>query len=97
MKTDTAKQMDRTTITHEGITYTYKAEHGSWHSDPENEAVGSLCMPANADGSPALDEVGEIDFSYFEGGGMCEARCALCVAEEAKWVAAGWGPLLDAS
>lgn len=74
----------RPTIEHDGIVYTYKEEHGSWLEDYEREAIGTAIMPANFDGSPALDEVGDIEITYYEGNaGPCEARCALCLREQA--------------
>ena len=73
---------DRDTFTHEGTTYTYKSEHGGWYADPQREATGTLCMPTNIDGTPALDEVGDIEISWYESAGeMCDAMCNLCMVE----------------
>ena len=73
-----------TTTVHEGVTFHYHAHHGAWF-EREDEAIGSAYCPANIDGSPALDEVGDVEFSWYGvEGEVCEARCSLCVAEEAK-------------
>lgn len=82
--------MDRETFAHEGITFTYKDEHGGWYADPEQEAEGTLCMAANVDGSPAIDTIGEIEWSYYAAGGMCEAACDLCASEHLKWEVLGF-------
>ena len=77
-----------TAIKHEGVTYTYKPEHGGWYADPAEESLGTPCMPANADGTPDIDSIGDIEFSYYASGGICEARCDLCMtnaAQEGQW------------
>ena len=75
----------RPTTEHDGVTYTYKDEHGAWFADPEHEAAGTLHAPAYTDGSMATDDIGEIDITYYEGnGGPCSARCRLCMEEEAR-------------
>jgi len=73
---------DKQRIVHKGVVYTYKPEHGAWFEDPDNEAVGTLHAPAYRDGSFAADDVGEIEYSYYEAGGVCEAACDLCLANE---------------
>lgn len=71
-------------ITYEGVVYTYKAEHGTWVEDWQ-ERLGTQIIPANADGTPDYDNVGNIEITYYESGGVCDARCALCEYHEAEW------------
>ena len=73
-------------ITHESIVYTYKTEHGGWYQDPAHEWIGTQVIPAKTDGTPDYDNVGDIEMSYYESGGVCEARCALCEYHEAEWI-----------
>lgn len=72
-------------ITYEGVVYTYKPEHGTWVEDWQ-ERLGTQIIPANADGTPDYNNVGDIEITYYESGGVCEARCALCEFHEAEWV-----------
>ena len=72
-------------VTYEGVVYTYKPEHGTWVEDWQ-ERLGTQIIPANADGTPDYNNVGDIEITYYESGGVCEARCALCEFHEAEWV-----------
>lgn len=72
-------------IVYDGITFTYKPHHGAWFSDPEHEAIDSLCMPAFLDGTPDYDNLAQIDVSaYAAAGEVCEIACDLCLAEQAR-------------
>jgi hypothetical protein len=78
--------MDRPTLVHEGVLYTYKQEHGAWFEDPLREEIGTLCAPASVDGGFVAEDVGEIEISYYDSnGGVCEAECYLCLYQEDNW------------
>lgn len=66
------------------ITLTYHPSHGAWY-ERADEAIGSICCPANRDGSPALDDLGIIEYSSLEvNGGPCRDRCRVCLDALAK-------------
>jgi len=69
-------------VTYEGVVYTYKPEHGAWFEDREHESVGTLHAPAYRDGGFAAADVGEIEYSYYEAAGVCDAACELCLTNE---------------
>jgi hypothetical protein len=59
------EDMERGTRKVDGITYTAFPEQGAWYEDAETPGrVGSLYAPMNADGTMAIDDLGEIEVEY---------------------------------
>lgn len=74
------------TYTYEGVTYTRDANHGGWFEFADRR-IGSWFALEREDGSFDEDNVGVVEFTFYEISGVCNARCEDCVAEEARWLA----------